>query len=253
MTLTCQQVSQRYRTPAGTLTALENVNFTIQAQEFVSIVGPSGCGKTTLLKLLAGLLQPTAGRICCDHNSHNGRPQNAMVCWSLRLRRLLDPVIAAAHPIPKIAVLPLAMIVFGIGETSKIVLVAVAAFFPLAINTAAGIRQIPRLYFEVAHNYGASALMLCRRVIIPGSLPMIMTGLRLAVNIAFTITISVEIITAQKGLGAIIWLAWETLRTEELYAALTVIALLGVSINWSIKRLTIWLLPWQEQHHDEHA
>jgi len=166
--------------------------------------------------------------------------------WSRRLRRMLDPFIAAAHPLPKMAVLPLVMILFGIGETSKIALIAVSAFFPMVINTTAGVRQIPALYFEVAHNYRASALMIFRRVVIPGSLPMILTGLRLAVNIAFTITISVEIVTAQKGLGALIWLAWETLRTEELYAALVVIAALGIVMNWGVKHLTSWLLPWQE-------
>lgn len=168
-----------------------------------------------------------------------------LIGWSSRLRRMVDPLIAAAHPLPKMALLPLVMILFGIGETSKIVLIAVSALFPMVINTAAGVRQTPALYFEVAHNYGAGAFMVFRRVIIPGSLPMILTGLRLAVNLAFTITISTEIVAAQQGLGAIIWLAWETLRTEELYAALTVIALLGVSINGSIKILTTRLLPWQ--------
>lgn len=176
-----------------------------------------------------------------------------MMGWSPRLRHMLDPFIAAAHPLPKMAVLPLVMILFGIGETSKIVLIAVSAFFPMVINTVAGVRQIQPLYFDVARDYGASAGMVFRRIIIPGSLPMILTGLRLAANIAFTITISIEIVTAQKGVGAIIWLAWETLRTEELYAALAVIAALGIVINWSIKRLTVWLLPWQGQSHSENV
>ena len=79
MMIACQQVSQCYPTPQGLLMALENVTFTAQAQEFVAIVGPSGCGKTTLLKLLAGLLQPTSGCISLDHSRGNGQSRHAMV------------------------------------------------------------------------------------------------------------------------------------------------------------------------------
>ena len=79
MLIACQQVSQSYRTPQGPLVALENVTFTAQAQAFVAIVGPSGCGKTTLLKLLAGLIQPTSGRISLDHSRGNGQSRHAMV------------------------------------------------------------------------------------------------------------------------------------------------------------------------------
>lgn len=165
--------------------------------------------------------------------------------WSQRLCAILDPLIAAAHPIPKIAVLPLVMILFGIGETSKIVLVAIGAFFPMLINTVAGVRQINPLYFEVANNYGANAVKVFWRVVIPGSLPMILTGMRLALNISLLLTIAMELVTAQEGLGAIIWLAWETLRTEELYASLAVTALLGISINVGVKYVTTVLLPWQ--------
>ncbi len=169
--------------------------------------------------------------------------------WSRRLRVVADPLLAAAHPVPKIAVLPLVMILFGIGETSKIVLIAVTAFFPMVINTMVGVRQINPLYFEVVRNYGAPPLKVFRRIIIPGSLPLILTGLRLALNVSLLITIAVELVTAQQGLGALIWLAWETLRTEELYASLTVIAALGIIMNVLIQRLTSTILPWKKDEY----
>lgn len=169
--------------------------------------------------------------------------------WSRRLRVLIDPLLAAAHPVPKIAILPLVMILFGIGETSKIVLVAVAAFFPMVINTMAGVRQIPPLYFEVARNYHAERLKVFTRVIIPGSFPLILTGIRLALNVSLLLTIAVELVAAQQGLGALIWLAWETLRTEELYASLAVIAALGIGGNVGIQYLTHYLVPWQTEAH----
>ncbi len=165
--------------------------------------------------------------------------------WSRRLRVVVDPFIAAAHPVPKISVLPLIMIIFGIGESSKVVVVAVAVFFPMLINTMAGVRQISPIYFEVAQNYGAGLFKVFTRVIVPGSLPLVLTGARLALNTALLLTIAVELVAAQEGLGAMIWFAWETLRTEELYASLAVIAALGISFNLILQRLTARLVTWQ--------
>jgi ABC-type nitrate/sulfonate/bicarbonate transport system permease component len=165
--------------------------------------------------------------------------------WSRQIRMVIDPFVAATHPIPKIATLPLIMIIFGIGESSKVVVVAVAVFFPVLINTMAGVRQIPPIHFEVAQNYGASQLKILTRVVVPGSLPSVLTGARLALNVAMLLTIAVELVAAQKGLGEMIWFAWETLRTEELYASLVVIAVLGISFNLLLQHLTARLVPWQ--------
>jgi NitT/TauT family transport system permease protein len=165
--------------------------------------------------------------------------------WSRGLRAVVDPLVAAAHPVPKIAILPLVMIIFGVGESSKVVVVAIAVFFPILINTMAGVRQIPPIYFEVAQNYGAGLFKAFARVVVPGSLPLVLTGARLALNVALLITIAVELVAAQKGLGEMIWFAWETLRTEELYASLVVIAGLGIAFNLLLQRLMARLVPWQ--------
>ena len=165
--------------------------------------------------------------------------------WSPRVRAIADPFVAAAHPIPKIAVLPLVLIIFGIGETSKIALIAVAAFFPMLINTMAGVRQIHPLHFEVAKNYGAGPWLVFRRVLWPGSLPLALAGARLALNTALVITVAVELLTARQGLGATIWLAWETMRTERLYVALLATAILGISFNLLLQFVAGRLAPWQ--------
>jgi ABC-type nitrate/sulfonate/bicarbonate transport system permease component len=165
--------------------------------------------------------------------------------WSVRTRRILDPFIAAVHPVPKIAIFPLVMVIFGIGETSKVVVVAIAAFFPMLINTMAGVRQINPVLLEVARNYGAGPLRTFTRVVFPGSLPMVLTGLRLALNLALLLTISVEIVSAQRGIGAAMWLSWEIMRVENLYAFLVVAAGLGISFNLVVHVLTRTLIPWQ--------
>ncbi len=162
-----------------------------------------------------------------------------------RLRRAADPLVSAVHPLPKIALLPLVMIMFGIGEASRIIIVGIAVFFPMLLNTMAGVMQVSPLYLEVAENYGARLLTRFTRVVLPASLPMILTGLRLAANVALLLTITVEIVMAETGLGALVWLSWEVLRTELLYATLVVISVLGLAINGGLKLLTRSLVPWQ--------
>ena len=168
--------------------------------------------------------------------------------WSRRLQAGLDPFIAAIHPIPKIALLPLAMIFFGIGETSKILTVAAAAFFPMLINCMAGVQQISAIHFEVAKNFRANPLRVFTRVVWPGSLPMVITGMRVALNIALVVTIGIELISAQKGLGVMIWFGWETMRTEELYAGLIAISALGIGFNLFLEKVKIYLVPWKQTH-----
>jgi ABC-type nitrate/sulfonate/bicarbonate transport system permease component len=167
--------------------------------------------------------------------------------WLPRLRVAVDPLVATLHPIPKIAVFPLIMIIFGIGEASKIVAIAIAAFFPALINSMAGVRQLNPVYFEVTKNFHVNNWKTFSRVIFPGSLPMILTGARLAVNVAMVIAIAVELSATQEGLGVMIWFAWQTLRIEELYSALVVIAFLGVAINLLLQFLSTKLAPWYHQ------
>jgi NitT/TauT family transport system permease protein len=196
--------------------------------------------KATVMRLVTGfLIGGTAGLLL-----------GLAMGWSQRLRQLIDPLIAAIHPIPKIAIFPLIMIIFGIGEASKIVAIAIAAFFPMLINSMSGVRQLNPVYFEVTQNYRASKWKTFSRVVFPGSLPLILTGTRLAINMAMVISIAVELLAAKEGLGVIIWFSWQTLRIEELYASLVVIALLGISINLFLQFLSKRLTPWYNDQTD---
>ena len=166
---------------------------------------------------------------------------------SARMRAFVDPFIATFHPIPKIAMLPFIMMVFGVGEASKIVVVAVAVFFPMLLTTMSGVRQIQEAYFDIASAYGATRWQTFVHVVLPGSLPFTLTGLRIAYNIALVMALAIEIATARLGLGKMIWLAWETMRIENLYATLAVIATLGVSFNLFLTWLTARLVPWRPE------
>lgn len=170
--------------------------------------------------------------------------------WSPRVRRAVDPLIAALHPVPKIAIFPLLMVIFGIGNASKTLVVALAAFFPMLLNVMAGVQQIAPSYYEVVQNYGAKGPGVFRHVVLPGSLPMMLTGARIALNIALVVTIGVELIASNDGLGSVVWRAWQTFRVEELWAGIIVISLLGVAISQTLLWLTRILIPWQQTRGD---
>ncbi|NSW52390.1 MAG: ABC transporter permease [Anaerolineae bacterium] len=168
--------------------------------------------------------------------------------WSRRLREIFDPIIAATHPIPKIAIFPLVLIIFGIGELSKVVVVAISAFFPALINTMTGVFQLDPVYFEVAHNYGAGRWKTFTRVLLPGSLPHILSGTRLGLNTGLMVAIAVELISAKTGLGVLVWFSWQTLRVEELYATLVVVSVMGMAINVGLRWLFARLAPWSNEN-----
>lgn len=170
-----------------------------------------------------------------------------MMGWRRALREYTDPWIAAAHAIPKVAILPLLIFFLGIGEEPKLMLAALVAFFPLLINTMAGVGQISPIHFQVARNYGAREPQLFARVILPGSLPLIMSGLRIAFNTTLLTVIAVEMVSGSTGLGVVIWRSWETLQVELLWSSLVVSALIGIVFNFSLLYLTRRLVPWQVQ------
>ena len=167
--------------------------------------------------------------------------------WSRRARSLGDPLVAATYPIPKIAVLPLIMVLFGIGNLTKVIVIAVSAFFPMLISAMAGVAEISPIHFEVARNCGANPRKVFTRVVLPGSLPLLLTGVRLALNTALLLAIAVELVLTKNGLGSMIWLAWQTLRVETLYASLLVISALGIACNGLLQYLSARLVPWQQQ------
>ena len=163
---------------------------------------------------------------------------------SHRLRSVLDPFVGALHPVPKIAILPLIMVVFGIGDVSLVIVIATGAFFPMLINTMTGVHQINPTYLDVARLHGVGGLKKMRRIVLPASGPSMMAGLRLSLNTALLITVAVEMIAARTGLGSMIWLSWSTLRTEHIYVAIGVTVAFGLAVNGVLSWVTRRTLPW---------
>jgi NitT/TauT family transport system permease protein len=163
-----------------------------------------------------------------------------------RLREGLDPVFAVVYPIPSVLFLPLVSFLVPRGETALVVTTAVTSFFLIAFTTTHGVRQIDPLVVEAATHYGARGWRLFAAVLLPGALPFIFTGLRLGLGYALIVVIAVEIVSASRGLGALLWLSWQVLKVEDMYAAFVVIAALGAVLSYGLAALRARLLPWAQ-------
>jgi len=164
------------------------------------------------------------------------------------IRRSLEPLIFAIYTAPKLSLLPILMLFLGIGEAPKVALIASACFLILTFQTADAVRSISQSYVEIATNYGAGRFAVWRAVYLPASLPHLFTGLRLALGRALTIAVAVEMISSGDGLGGMLWWAWQTFTTDQLYIAVFAAAVLGVVFHASLHFLETKLVPWVEEN-----
>ncbi len=161
------------------------------------------------------------------------------------VRAVMEPLVAATYPVPKSAILPLMLLIFGLGEASKIAMVAIGVFYPMLMNAMAGVMQINRIYLDVGQNFGASRWQVFRTIALPGALPLVMTGAKLGLGMGLILISLAEMIGAKSGLGYMIWNAWELLSVETMYVGLLVIALLGFVFNMGLNELERWVVPWK--------
>ena len=160
------------------------------------------------------------------------------------LRVFLDPIISMLYPIPKSAIMPLLLLIFGFGEASKWVLVAIGVFFPVVLNCMAGVIGINKMYVDVADNYGASKLQYLRFVAFPGALPLTLAGLRLGLGMGLVLVAVAEMIGAQNGLGYMIQHSWELFSVTTMYVGLMLFGLIGIITNLALQELERKAVPW---------
>jgi NitT/TauT family transport system permease protein len=159
-------------------------------------------------------------------------------------RLVLTPIIAALYPVPKIAIFPLLLLVFGFGDASKWAIVAIGVFFLMFYNTLGGVLTAPPIYFDVAANAGASRWQVFRTVAFPAALPAIFTGIRLAIGTTYIVLAASEFVGARSGLGYFIWASWQTLQVERMYVGIIVISALGYLTIQLVNFLESRLVPW---------
>lgn len=163
---------------------------------------------------------------------------------SVPLRRVLGPIFAALYPVPKIAILPLILLIFGVGDASKFVVIAIGVFFLMFYNTLGGVMQIPQIYLDVANNAGATRFQTFRRIALPSALPSIFTGLKLAAGSSYIIIAAAEFLGARSGVGFFIWASWQTFAVSRMFVGIVVISVMGYLTILALEALERRVVPW---------
>lgn len=164
-------------------------------------------------------------------------------------RGIFDPLIEFYRPIPPLAYLPLIVIWCGIGELSKVLLIYLAIFAPVAIATATGVRNVDPTKLRAAQSLGATPAQLIRHVILPSALPDILTGIRIGLGVGWSTLVAAELIAATEGLGFMVQSAAQFLVTDVVILGILVIALIAFALELGLRALQRKLVPWHGQAH----
>lgn len=157
----------------------------------------------------------------------------------------LLPLVSALFPVPKIALLPLFIIWFGIGEGSKVATILFGTFFPTVIATYGGVDNVDRNLIRMGQSFGMSWLSIVRKIILPGAMPAILSGFRISASIAIVLLVAAEMIGAEFGVGAYILMAGALFALDQLIAGVALLSLIGLIIAWLIGKLEKRLLSWR--------
>ncbi len=171
-------------------------------------------------------------------------PLGLLMGASERAYRLCNPLLQILRPIPPIAYIPLSILWFGLGNAPAIFLIAIGAFFPVLMNTVAGVRAVDGIFLRAARNLGAGRATIFRRVMLPAAMPYILTGMRVGIGTAFIVVIVAEMIAVNNGLGFRILEAREYFWSDKIIAGMLSIGLIGLAIDQAMSRINTHLLRW---------
>lgn len=174
-------------------------------------------------------------------------PVGFLLGWYQGLRSFVDPVINFFRALPPIALIPLVIVYFGIGESAKIAILFYASFFAGVIVMYEGIAQISPLFVRVARTLGATDFEIFRRVIVPLTFPHMLTAVRVALGVAWATLVASELIAAQQGLGAMIQNASSFFQLDIIYVGIICIGFIALAMDVVLRLLTRRLVAWQDR------
>ncbi|MGJ5028972.1 ABC transporter permease [Bradyrhizobium sp. HKCCYLS2038] len=174
-------------------------------------------------------------------------PVGFLIGWYRPARSFADPLINFFRALPPIALIPLVIVYFGVDELAKLVILFYAAFFSGVIVMYEGVSQITPLYIRVAQTLGASEFETFLKVIIPLTVPHILTALRVALGVTWATLVASELIAAQRGLGATIQNASTYFLLDVIYVGIICIGCVALIMDTILRRLSAWLLVWQDR------
>ena len=161
------------------------------------------------------------------------------------IRMALYPLATALYVVPRIAMLPLVLVAFSIGDPARVFMVGFSVFFIVFFSSLAGAEQVDRTHLDVARAFGAGRLRQIATVLLPGALPALMSGLQVAMGFALIVIIGTEFMAANDGLGARIWKSYQIFDFPSMYAGVMAVTVLGVLINAGLLAVTRVLVPWR--------
>jgi ABC-type nitrate/sulfonate/bicarbonate transport system permease component len=165
---------------------------------------------------------------------------------SARFAAVLEPLFSGTYAVPKLALFPIFIFVFGIGSLSKVALVFLECLYPIVIVTSQGARGVSRVLLWSAQNMGASRAATLRRVVVPAAAPFIFAGLRIALPIALIVVIITEMVSSADGLGYLVIYSLASLKTDRMLAVVVVIAALGWALDRALVMLRDRLVYWEK-------
>ena len=210
--------------------------------QLLVVASPQGFMDATLWQHLAASLTRIA--IALLAATLIGVPTGILMGLSETARGILDPLIELYRPVPPLAYLPLIVIWFGIGETSKVLLIYLAIFAPVVMSTLAGVKSAQQVRLRAAQSLGATRWQMLWFVLLPGALPEILTGLRIGLGVGWSTLVAAELIAATRGLGFMVQSAGEFLATDVVLAGIAVIALIAFTLELGLRALQRRLTPW---------
>jgi NitT/TauT family transport system permease protein/sulfonate transport system permease protein len=163
-------------------------------------------------------------------------------------RAALEPTIYALWTVPKLALLPLLLLIFGLGEAPIVVLIAINCYFLLLIPTIAAIASVGAAYREAADAFGATSLEELRHVLLPAAIPQIFVALRLAAGASILVMVGAEFVQGDDGLGHLIWHSWQLFMADRMYVGIAVVAVSGALFTMLIAAIGRRLTPWDTTH-----
>jgi len=170
-----------------------------------------------------------------------------LIGWFKPLYRMLDPLISATYPIPKIAILPLMLVLFGIGNLPIIVIIAIESFYAVVFNTVEGVHSVDNILIRMSRNLGGNTRQILRKVVLPSILPFIFVGVRISLGVALIVDIASQFVIGNAGIGFRLWLSWQIFDIKQMYSMLVVVALLGLLFTYPLLYGEKRLMPWRKQ------
>ena len=155
------------------------------------------------------------------------------------------PIVSALFPIPKIALLPLFILWFGIGEPSKVATIALGVFFPTVVSAFSAVDNVPRNLIRMAQSFCLPATDIVWKIILPGAMPGILAGFRISASVALLLLVAAEMIAASSGIGFLILNAQNLMETTTLMVGIVLLSLLGLASHWLLNRLERVAIPWK--------